>query len=67
MIDLAEARRIARSYPPGAANVPHWERERFFTETQQLGWLLRFEPSGAELMIARQAGVMKTIASSPHA
>lgn len=36
-------RRIAEAYPPEAASVPSWERERYFTTDQQVAWLWRFE------------------------
>ena len=44
---LAEAQRIAAAYPPEARHTPAWERARFLTETQQLAWLLRFDPEAA--------------------
>ena len=45
--DLAKAQRIAAAYPPEARSVPRWEREAHMTETQQLAWLLRFDPKAA--------------------
>lgn len=33
---------IARSYPDEARHTPRETRERFFTRSQQLAWLLRF-------------------------
>jgi hypothetical protein len=45
--DLAKAQRIAAAYPPEARSVPRWEREAHMTETQQLAWLIRFDPTAA--------------------
>lgn len=61
MLDIAEARRIARSYPHTARHVPRWERERYLNETQQLAWLLRFDPEAAEEVISAVQGVHKTV------
>lgn len=44
---LAEAQRIAATYPPEARHTPAWERTRYLTETQQLAWLIRFDPEQA--------------------
>lgn len=36
-----------------ARHVPAWEREAYLTETQQLAWLVRFDPKrAAEAMSA---------------
>lgn len=54
MIDLQSARRIAAAYPAGAVHTPRWEREAYLTETQQLAWLIRFDPAAAaEALSAR--------------
>jgi hypothetical protein len=51
--DLAKAQRIAAAYPAEARSVPRWEREKHMTETQQLAWLIRFDPNAAaEVMSA---------------
>ena len=53
MFDLVKVHRIAAAYPPEARSVPRWEREAHMTETQQLAWLLRFDPkAAAEVMSA---------------
>lgn len=49
---ISEARRIAASYPSEARFVPEWERKRYFTEMQQLGWMLRFDPDAAEEVLS---------------
>ncbi len=53
---LGEARRIAAAYPPEARHTPAWERTRYLTETQQLAWLIRFDPEqAAEVLSASGA------------
>ena len=47
MLDVTAARRIAAAYPPEARHTPSWEREAYLTETQQLAWLIRFDPERA--------------------
>jgi hypothetical protein len=39
---VGEVERVAASYPPEAAGVPRWERERYFTATQLAAWEQRF-------------------------
>jgi hypothetical protein len=78
MLDVAQARRIATAYPPEAQHTPAVERETYMTETQQLAWLLRFDPEGAaEILSASRAatceesrgdkiGVLSFPHSMPH-
>lgn len=47
MAPTLELQRIAAAYPPEARHVPAYERETHMTETQQLAWLLRFDPEAA--------------------
>ncbi|EZP72352.1 hypothetical protein BV96_01785 [Sphingomonas paucimobilis] len=57
MIDLQTAQRIAAAYPPEALHTPRWEREAYLTATQQLAWLIRFDPAAAaEALSATDTG-----------
>jgi len=47
MVPTPELYRIAAAYPPEARHVPAWERKAHMTETQQLAWLIRFDPEAA--------------------
>ena len=53
---LAEARRIADTYPPEAKHTPRWERETYLTDVQQLAWLIRFEPDAATIISSEGTG-----------
>lgn len=55
-LDPRELARIAAAYPPEAADVPAWERERYFTPAQQAAWLLRFQPECCPEALAVEAG-----------
>lgn len=62
MRDLQEARRIAATYPPEAIHTPRWEREAYLTETQQLAWLIRFDPErAAEVLSATDTPATETL------
>jgi hypothetical protein len=41
-LDPCDVDRIAAAYPPEAAGVPVWEREKFFTPVQLAAWEKRF-------------------------
>lgn len=58
MLDVVAARRIAATYPPEARFVPVWEREACLSETQQLAWLIRFDPEAAEAMSANSVNLV---------
>ena len=55
MLDLAAAHRIAAAYPPEARQTPAWERAAYLTETQQLAWLIRFDPARAAEVLSANA------------
>lgn len=42
LFPIGEVERIAAAYPPEAAEVPRWERERYFTAAQLAAWERRF-------------------------
>lgn len=67
MLDPAAAQRIAAAYPPEARHTPAWEREAYLTETQQLAWLLRFDPErAAEVLSASDAAAAQFLGAFEH-
>ena len=69
MLDSAAAQRIAAAYPPEAQHTPRWEREVYLTETQQLAWLIRFDPDAAAEVLSASASqsVEQSLGDQPWA
>ena len=71
MVPTPELQRIADAYPPEARFTPSWEREAYLTETQQIAWLIRFDPeAAAEVLSATISESVKETRSDrmrPHA